>query len=912
MWMIIRFAAGLDAGPGQLIFGLRETNRLDDLVTKGTSGLTLAVEAIDRLVAKHRDPGETLTSIIRLIQGEFGTDVCSVYLLEPDRAHLLLAATMGLRPESVHRVRMGLDEGLAGLVAQELRPIVVDDAPRHPRFKHFPEAGEDPYHAFLGVPLAYRGLLQGVLVVQTVEPRAFTAQQTQLLVDAAAPLGPTVSEVRRLEQLIAPAYERLWALAHNLWWSWDPEGDALFRALDPIRWRRLDHNPIALLSQIPFDELERRIDEQVLHSRIDYAYRRMCSYLTADETWGSTHAGILGARPVAYFSAEFGLHESMPIYSGGLGVLAGDHIKSASDLGVPLVGIGLFYDQGYFRQRLDPDGWQHEDYIGVDVEALPVEPAVGRDCQPLMVQIETRSGSLHARVWKATAGRCTLFLLDSDVDENCPEDRELTARLYGGDDRTRLRQELLLGVGGVRALRALGIMPGVLHLNEGHSAFAVLEMIRERMSTEGIDVDEAARRVAGRTVFTTHTPVPAGHDRFPAELIEEYLGPLRDALGLSHEGLMALGRVDPEDADETFCMTVLALKLSRRANGVSSLHGRVSRAMWTGLWPGRSDEEVPIGHVTNGVHVPSWLSPQMRHLYDRHLGPDWVHHSGEPGVWAGIEQVDDGELWETHQALKARLLEFVRRRLLRRAERGGAPPETLEELRRFLGLDTLTIGFARRFAEYKRADLMVRDLECLAELVNDPQAPIQFVFAGKAHPHDIVGKRILKRISELTLDPRFAGKLVCVEDYDINVGRHLVQGVDVWLNNPRRPLEASGTSGQKVVLNGGLNLSTIDGWWAEAFDGRNGFAIGMGETHSDTGVHDHRDALDLYRTLRDEVIPLYYQRDADGLPRAWIARMKRAIRTLGWRFNADRMVMDYVLKCYVPAAGGISSDMSRV
>ncbi len=885
---------------------------MDDVTENGVAANALTIEEIAQLVSKHRKPNETLDNIVQLIRGRFRTDVCSVYLLEPDRAHLVLAATVGLRPESVRRVRMGLHEGLAGLVAEKLEPVVVEDAAAHPRYKHFPEIGEEPYHTFLGVPLVYRGLLQGVLVVQTVEHREYSQREMQLLVDAVTPLGPIVSEARALDQLIAPAYERLWTLAHNLWWTWDPEGDALFRSLDPVRWRKLDHNPIALLAEIPFDELERRIDQQVLHTRIDYAYRRLRSYLGAEDTWGGTHAGILAARPVAYFSAEFGLHESIPIYSGGLGVLAGDHIKSASDLGVPLIGVGLFYDQGYFKQWLDPDGWQHEDYIDVEVESLPLETAVGRDCQPIKVHIDTMNGRLHARVWKLAVGRCTLLLLDSNVEENSPEDRELTSRLYGGNDRTRIRQELLLGVGGVRALRALGVLPGVVHMNEGHSAFAVLEVIRERMGIEGIPFEEAARRVAVRTVFTTHTPVPAGHDSFEPGLVEEHLGPLRKALGLSPEQLIGLGRVVPDDTSEPFCMTVLALKLSRRANGVSALHGRISRTMWARLWPARSEEEVPIGHVTNGVHVLSWLAPQMRHLYDRHLGTTWAERSGEPDVWAGIDAVDDGELWETHQALKARLLDFVRSRMMRQAKREGAPPELLQELRRALSLDTLTIGFARRFAEYKRADLVLRDLELLTELMNDAQAPVQFVFSGKAHPHDQIGKGILKRIAELSRDSRFSGKLVFVEDYDINTTRHLIQGVDVWLNNPRRPLEASGTSGQKVVLNGGLNLSVVDGWWAEAYDGRNGFAIGLGETHSDLETHDKRDADDLIRTICEEIRPLYYRRDADGIPRGWIACMKRAIRTLGWRFNADRMVMDYTSKCYLPAAGGTSSDMSRV
>ena len=455
----------------------------------------------------------------------------------------------------------------------------------------------------------------------------------------------------------------------------------------------------------------------------------------------------------------------------------------------------------------------------------------------------------------------------------------------------------------------MGITPGVLHLNEGHSGFVVLEAVRNRMQEEGIAFDVAVPRVSREVVFTTHTPVPAGHDRFDVELIEEHLGPLREELGLSPETLMGLGREKPGNHQETFCMTVLGLRLSRRANAVSALHGEVSRAMWTGLCPGKPEDEVPIGHITNGVHVPSWLAPQMFRLYDRHLGTNWHQHSSEAKIWEGIENVDDGELWETHLSLKSQLLEFVRRRAVEQAERRYESRETLQRLNKVLSPDALTIGFARRFATYKRANLILQDLESLASMVNDPKRPVQFVFAGKAHPNDEPGKKVLQQIAELMRNGLFTDKFVFVEDYDINVGRYFVQGVDVWLNNPRRPLEASGTSGQKVVLNGGLNLSVLDGWWAEAYDGMNGFSIGTGRTHSEMSVHDKRDQEDLLRTLREEVIPLYYHRDRDGLPRGWIKRMKRTIRTLGWRFNADRMVMDYTLQCYVPAAGGTSRDL---
>jgi glycogen phosphorylase len=870
----------------------------------------LTVDEIRNLAKDAGKPAETLTNLVALIAGRFKTEVCSVYLLEPDRANLVLAATLGLRPQCVGTLRMALTEGLAGLVAEQVRPLAVERAKKHPRFKYFREAGEDGYQGFLGVPLIDRGVLQGVLIVQTTEARAFREAEVRMLMAAAAQVAPVVSEARSLDRFIAPVQERLWCLARNLWWSWDHDSVALFRDLDPVPWKQCNHNPISLLAEIPLAGIERRAAELVLHSRINYAYRRQLEYLDADRTWGARHAGVLRPRPVAYFSAEFGLHESVPIYSGGLGILAGDHIKSASDLDIPLVGIGLFYGQGYFRQRLDAEGWQQEEYIQTDVNQQPMEPAIGTNGEPVTVQIETRTGCIRARVWRVKVGRCDLLLLDSNVEGNAPEDRELTSRLYGGDRRIRIRQELLLGVGGFRALRAMGITPGVLHLNEGHSGFAVLEAIHNCMQEEGLNFDAAVPGVSREVVFTTHTPVPAGHDRFNGDLIEEHLGPLRESLGLSRERLMDMGRENPGSKDEDFCMTVLGLRVARRANAVSALHGEVSRAMWKALTPGKTEDRVPIGHITNGVHVPSWLAPQMSRLYDRHLGAGWQQHGAEARIWEGIENVDDGELWETHLSLKLQLLEFVRSRAVKQAEIRGESQEAQDRLSGILSPDALTIGFARRFATYKRANLILADIEKLATMVNDPKRPVQFVFAGKAHPLDEPGKKVLQQIARMMRDSQFADKFVFVEDYDIDVGRHFVQGVDVWLNNPRRPLEASGTSGQKVVLNGGLNLSVLDGWWAEAYDGRNGFAIGTGRTHSNMNVHDTRDGDDLYRVLREEVIPLYYHRDRDGLPRDWIKRMKRTIRTLGWRFNADRMVMDYTLKCYVPAAGGTSSDMT--
>ena len=705
-------------------------------------------------------------------------------------------------------------------------------------------------------------------------------------------------------------YDKCMTLASNLWWSWHPDVISLFRDLDPIRWRQLDHNPIALLKEFTPERLEMRAAELVLYSRINHAYRRLKEYMSDVPHWARTNAGVLGSKPVAYFALEFGVHESVPIYSGGLGVLSGDHIKSASGLGVPLVAVGLFYDQGYFKQHLDINGWQQEEYLDIKAENLPLEPARGPDGKPVMIEICTRSGCLLVKVRLMRVGRVNLLLMDSDVEGNRPEDRELTSRLYGGDNRTRIRQELVAGVGGIRALRALGIRPGVYHLNEGHSAFATLEAIRERMKDNGVSFDEALRDVAEHTVFTTHTPVPAGHDRFDAHLIEEHLGPLRDELGISPQQLMGLGRVEPQNEHETFCMTVLGLKLSRRANAVSNLHGRVTRRMWAHLWPWRVEDEIPIGHITNGVHIPSWLAHQMRQLYDRYFPANWERRMGEPEVWQEIHHVDPGELWETHHALKNQLLAFVRRRVSRQCRRRGESDEAVEAARNMLDPNILTIGFARRFATYKRADLIMFDLDRLAAMINDPERPIQLIFAGKAHPADEPGKRLIQRIANLRRDPRFAGRVAFVEDYDINVCRHMVQGVDVWLNNPRRPLEASGTSGQKAVLNGALNLSILDGWWAEAYDGANGFAIGHGASHVRDDVTDARDAEALYETLQQQVIPLYYDRDVDGLPRQWIKRMMNSISTLAWRFSADRMVADYVRHAYLPAAGGLSCDMN--
>lgn len=702
-------------------------------------------------------------------------------------------------------------------------------------------------------------------------------------------------------------HERLRALARNLWWAWHPEVISIFIDLDPQLWRWVGHNPTAFLNQIGPEQVEKRAAELVLHSRINHAFRRLNEYIEATHTWGTVRCGTLQSRPVVYFSAEFGLHESIPIYSGGLGVLAGDHLKSASDLGIPLIGIGLLYNQGYFSQRLNKDGWQEEEYINLDTNQLPLQIVEDASGQRLVVRIDTRDGSLQARVWQLKVGRVRLLLLDSNMEKNSAEDRELTSRLYGGNNRVRIRQELLLGIGGARVLQALNIIPGVLHLNEGHSAFAILEEVRRTMQDDEISFYRARRRVSLYTVFTTHTPVEAGHDRFPPDLMEEHLGIFREKLGLSHEEFMALGRVDPKNNSEPFCMTVLALKNSRRANAVSAIHADISRRMWHCLWPERPEVEVPIGHITNGVHVLSWLAPAMIRLFETRLSPDWATKMVHPDVWGKVAEIDDGELWETHQSLKMRLIRFVRRLLIHQATRVGKH-ETVSQLEQVLDPEVLTIGCARRFAAYKRADLILAQPERLAAMVCDTNRPIQIIFAGKAHPRDDDGKRIIQRITQRCLKPEYGMRIVFVEDYDYNVARHLVQGVDVWLNNPRRPLEACGTSGQKTLLNGGLNLSVLDGWWNEAYDGANGFAIGRGGMHNDPNVQYRRDAEFLYEALEKEVIPLYYERGTDGIPHGWVKRMKASVQSLGWRFTADRMVMDYAKRFYLPAASATSVE----
>jgi glycogen phosphorylase len=699
-------------------------------------------------------------------------------------------------------------------------------------------------------------------------------------------------------------FQKLRELAQNLWWSWQPDIRAIFRELDPEIWRVVYHNPVALLQRVAPEEIARRVNDLEMQTRVNQAHRRLRSYLAGGEGWGLVHAGPILARPVAYFSAEFGLHQSLPIYSGGLGVLAGDHLKSMSDLGAPVVGVGLLYHQGYFHQWIDENGWQQDLYEPIAAAELPVEPVIVAEGGQARLSVELPGRDVFLRVWRVRVGRSDLLLLDARDEANADDDQALTARLYGGDQETRIQQELLLGVGGYRALGVVGIRPCALHLNEGHSAFALLERGREIVERQGLEPAEALREVAATSVFTTHTPVEAGHDRFRADLAGPHLEALARGLGMPLDEVLALGSERPGDPNAPFCPTALALKLTRRANGVSALHGRVSRKMWQHLYPGKAEEEVPIGHITNGVHVRTWLAADMHDLLVRYLGPRWLDRLSHSDLWREIDRIPDAELWEVHQVLKAKLLVFARRRLADRRQRLGLPAPEREPL----DPDALTLGFARRFATYKRADLLFQDLDRLARLTGDAERPLQIVYAGKAHPRDTGGKALAQRVANLEQDSRFTGRVVFIENHSMHVGRQLVQGVDAWLNTPRRPLEASGTSGQKCILNGVLNCSILDGWWAEAYDGGNGFAVGGGEIHANPEEQDVRDALALFEVLEREVIPLYYDR-AQDIPRGWIGRVKRAIRTLAWRYNADRMVMDYVKECYLPAAGGDTCRM---
>ncbi len=700
---------------------------------------------------------------------------------------------------------------------------------------------------------------------------------------------------------------KLEAIADNLWWTWQPEAVALFRDIDRERFERTTHDAKRMLAGLSDARWSELCSDEVVIARTERSHAALERYVDATDTWGRTFAGALRPRPVAYFSAEFGLHESIPMYSGGLGILAGDHLKSASDLGLPLVGVGLFYREGYFRQRIGRDGRQLAEYHSVAPGEIATRPLLDASGCPVIVEVPFPEGAARARVHVATVGRVRLLLVEAIDGELDPRVAGFGTRLYPGDDRIRIRQEMLLGIGGVRALVAAGVDPGIVHLNEGHPAFALLELARLQSVRDRVSFWDALSEVTQRTVFTTHTPVPAGHDRFHPEDFESALQAYRVELGVEREALLALGRVRTDDHAEPFCMTVLAMKHSRSINGVSALHGRVTRSHWRSLFLDRRVQDIPVGHVTNGIHTLSWLAPEMHDLYSRRLATDWTARLAEPSTWSALAHVSDQEIWDVRRILKRRLVRFVRSRLVQQRRRWGAGDDELLELNDFLDPSALIVGFARRFATYKRADLLLADVDRLERLVTSADRPVHFVFAGKAHPADEPGQQLIQRIFRLSLEPRFRGKIVFLERYNIEVARHLVQGVDLWLNTPERPMEACGTSGMKSIVNGGLHMSVMDGWWPEAFDGENGFAIASTAPATDAGDRHLREAEAAFSVLEERVVPCFYDRRGNGLPVEWVRRIKRSVTTLAWRFNTDRMVRDYALGAYLPAADAVTS-----
>lgn len=697
--------------------------------------------------------------------------------------------------------------------------------------------------------------------------------------------------------------EPLRDLVNNLWWSWTPDAIDLFRRLDLDLWESCEHNPVKMLGSIDQERLLALAEDDSYLSHLKRVQEALACYLSAP-AWYQKHCPSWRNFAIGYFSLEYGVTECLPIYSGGLGVLAGDHLKSASDLGLPLVAVGLLYRWGYFHQRLNIDGHQREEMRENDLHNLPIRPVRDAAGEHVSIRVDLPGRAVIARIWLAQVGRVPLYLLDANVPENTPADREMTAQLYSGDTDMRIRQEILLGMGGLRALLALGIAPYLHHLNEGHSAFLGLERLRWAKENLGLGWEEAIEATASGNIFTTHTPVPAGIDHFKPDLLRHYFTQYAREMGVDVERVLALGRSNPGDANEDFSMAVLALNLSRYANGVSRLHGEVARTMWGHLWPDVPAAEIPIGHVTNGVHVRSWVSRDMAQLYDRYLGSRWARDNQDPGPWERVFSIPDEELWRTHERRRERLVAFARRRLEQQLLERGLSRLEVEVAREALDPDALTIGFARRFATYKRATLLFRDLERLKAILLDKDRPVNLIFAGKAHPADEGGKALIREIIHAVQRQGLRRRVLFLEDYNVNVARYLVQGVDLWLNTPRRPMEASGTSGMKASLNGALNCSVLDGWWVEGYDPSLGWAIGAGEDYPESAyaTQDAVEANALYTLLEKEIVPIFYNRGRDGLPRDWIRMMKAAIAAHGPFFNTNRMLVNYWENCYFPAA----------
>ncbi|MDP2917057.1 MAG: alpha-glucan family phosphorylase [Dehalococcoidia bacterium] len=690
---------------------------------------------------------------------------------------------------------------------------------------------------------------------------------------------------------------RLDELAHNLWWTWHPLARELFRKLDYAIWRKTSHNPVKQLREVSPDRLIQAASDPAFLSLYDATMSAFDSELSTDNTWCVSECRGKITGPVALFSAEFAIHNSLPIYAGGLGILAGDICKEASDIGLPLVGVGLMYFRGYFCQRISAEGYQTEIYLPVNLEEAPIEPVFGSDGRRLMIEMSLDNLTALVSAWRIMVGRTTIYLLDTNIEGNPGEISQLSAQLYTSDQGMRIQQEMLLGIGGVRLLRALGIKPAVWHANEGHTAFMMLERIREELE-KGASYEEASARVRASTVFTTHTPVPAGHDAFPIHLLQKYIHRYLDGSGINGDTFMELGRAN--GWDQHFNMTAFALKTAEQRNGVSKLHGMVSRRMWHVLWPQVKEEEVPISHITNGVHVPTWLAPEMQELYETYLGKDWLDRHDDPELWKKVESIPDKELWHVRQALKRKLLTTMADRARDALTEGNMALNQVLAAGALLDADVLTIGFVRRFAEYKRPAMIFQDIERLKRLINNPWKPVQIIFAGKSHPADGASKYLIQQVYALARDSGFQGRIAFVADYDMHISHFLVQGVDVWLNNPRRLQEACGTSGMKASVNGVPHLSILDGWWPEAYNGVNGWAIGTSPGKS-FDENETEDADSLYRLLEEKVVPLYYERDANGLPSGWLTVVKEAIRSVVPAFSSRRMLKEYTRQMYIKA-----------
>lgn len=697
--------------------------------------------------------------------------------------------------------------------------------------------------------------------------------------------------------------EPLLEITKNFWWCWNQKAVNLLRTIDIDNYDEKDHNPIRILGESSQECFYNMLHDDAVMMNLAEVYYEFKTYMN-QETWYASldDSQKTENEKIAYFSFEYGLHESLPNYSGGLGILSGDHLKSASDLGLPFIAVGLLYRKGYFRQYLNADGWQQEYDIENDFFNLALEKVLDSNGETMKVDVDLPGRKVYAQIWKANVGRIQLYYLDANIEENSVEDRDITVQLYGGNLETRIQQEILLGIGGIKALKKLGIKPTIYHMNEGHSAFLSLERIRQLMIDNKLDRKTAREVVFSSNVFTTHTPVPAGNDVFPIEMMQKYFVDYIKQIDMSMEEFLKLGKIDPNNQKEDFCMTVLALNLSAENNGVSELHGHVSREMWKDIWKGVPAKELPIDSITNGIHTLSWISFDMQNLLDRYLGPRWRIKPLEYGIWERVQKIPDAELWRTHERRKERLIDFCRERLKAQIINRGFTKNEINHAEQILTPEALTIGFARRFATYKRGTLLFRDIERLKKIISNPHRPVQIIFAGKAHPHDNGGKELIKNIAEICRRQEFRDHIVFLEDYDINVARYMVQGVDVWLNSPRRPLEASGTSGMKVPPNGGLNFSILDGWWDEAYDGQNGWAIGNREEYTDLEYQDEVESNALYNVLENEIIPLYYERGRDDIPRQWVTAMKWSMQTVCPQFSTNRMVADYFNKFYTNAS----------